>query len=180
MKGFDLPVRFTLLGLPAGVCGGTRVSFPGRSPCLAGCVSGAAGGRDVQCHPAAIPSPRALAQPRGMHTIHQPTSYFKLRFPKLLHPCFLLPARTLPAFPAPPPAPLLAAEGLIWEQPCLREPPQGRLPAAATGCASSFLKFTNLSGRLPCQGDKTRCRLHLAAGSELCRPLLERRSHALD
>lgn len=86
MKGFDLPVRFTLLGLPAGVCGDTRVSFPGRSPCLAGCVSGAAGGWDVQCHPAAIPSPRALAQPRGMHTIHQPTSYFKL-FPKAPPPC---------------------------------------------------------------------------------------------
>lgn len=99
MKGFDLPVRFTLMGLPAGVCGDTRVSFPGRSPCLAGCVSGAAGGWDVQCHPAAIPSPRALAQPRGMHTIHQPTSCFKLCFPKLLHPALptLLASSTHPA-----------------------------------------------------------------------------------
>lgn len=115
----------------------------------------------------------STSQPRILSSVSQSSS--TLRSPR-----FLLPARTLPAFPPAPPAPLLAAEGLIWEQPCLREPPQGRLPAAATGCASSLLKFTNLSGRLPCQGDKTRCRLHLAAGSELCRPLLERRSHALD
>lgn len=44
---------------------------------------------------------------------------------------------------------------------------------------SSLLKCTNLLACRQCEWDKTCCKLHLATGHKLCRPVLEQRSCSL-